>query len=145
MSETNEIKEVSQSQKQTARDVFTKVPYLKLIGMELVDLKSGEAIVRLQMRDELRQPHGILHGGATASVVDTAMAFAVVTKLAENEKASTVDLTVHYLRPVTAGAIVCTAKVVKAGKRLLTVSAEVVNNEKKLIATALSTYTKIQW
>ncbi len=132
MSETNEIKEVSQSQKQTARDVFTKVPYLKLIGMELVDLKSGEAIVRLQMRDELRQPHGILHGGATASVVDTAMAFAVVTKLAENEKASTVDLTVHYLRPVTAGAIVCTAKVVKAGKRLLTVSAEVVNNEKKI-------------
>ncbi len=145
MSETNEIKEVSQSQKQTARDVFTKVPYLKLIGMELVDLKTGEAIVRLQMRDELRQPHGLLHGGATASIIDTAMAFAVVTKLAENEKASTVDLTVHYLRPVTAGAIVCTAKVVKAGKRLLTVSAEVVNNEKKLIATALSTYTKIQW
>jgi acyl-CoA thioesterase len=143
MSETNEIKEVSKSQKQTAHDVFTKVPYLKLIGMELVDLKSGEAIVRLEMRDELRQPHGLLHGGATASVVDTAMAFAVVTKLAENEKASTVDLTIHFLRPVTEGAIVCTAKVVKAGKRLLTVSAEIVDDEKKLIATALSTYTKI--
>jgi acyl-CoA thioesterase len=143
MSEANEIKEVSQSQKQMAHDVFAKVPYLKLIGMELVDLKMGEAIVRLQMRDELRQPHGLLHGGATASVIDTAMAFAVVTRLAENEKASTVDLTVHYLRPVTTGAIVCTAKVVKAGKRLLTVSAEVVNDEKKLIATALSTYTKV--
>ncbi len=143
MSEANEIKEVSQSQKQMAHDVFAKVPYLKLIGMELVDLKMGEAIVRLQMRDELRQPHGLLHGGATASVIDTAMAFAVVTRLAENEKASTVDLTVHYLRPVTTGAIVCTAKVVKAGKRLLTVSAEVVNDEEKLIATALSTYTKI--
>lgn len=143
MTEANEIKEVSQSQKQIARDVFAKVPYLKLIGMELVDLNLDEAIVRLEMRDELRQPHGLLHGGATASVIDTAMAFAVVTKLAENEKASTVDLTVHYLRPVTTGAIVCTAKVVKAGKRLLTVSAEVVNDEKKLIATALSTYTKV--
>jgi acyl-CoA thioesterase len=143
MSETTGTEEITSEQKQAARDAFKKVPYLKLIGMELVDLKSGEAILRLQMRDELRQPHGLLHGGATASIIDTAMAFAVITKLAENEKASTVDLTVHYLRPVTTGAIVCTAKVVKAGKRLLTVSAEVVNDEEKLIATALSTYTKI--
>jgi acyl-CoA thioesterase len=140
----NEITgEITGEQKQTARDAFKKVPYLKLIGMELVDLNSGEAILKLQMRDELRQPHGLLHGGATASIIDTAMAFAVVTKLAENEKASTVDLTVHYLRPVTTGAIICTAKVVKAGKRLLTVSAEVVNDDEKLIATALSTYTKV--
>ena len=143
MSEATETEEITGEQKQMAHDAFKKVPYLKLIGMELVDLKSGEATVRLEMRDELRQPHGLLHGGATASVVDTAMAFAVVTKLAENEKASTVDLTIHFLRPVTEGAIVCTAKVVKAGKRLLTVSAEIVDDEKKLIATALSTYAKV--
>ena len=143
MNETSVTEEITSEQKQTAHDAFKKVPYLKLIGMELVDLKSGEAILRLQMRDELRQPHGLLHGGATASVIDTAMAFAVVTKLAENEKASTVDLTVHYLRPVTTGAIVCTAKIVKAGKRLLTVSAEVLDDKEKLIATALSTYTKV--
>ncbi len=140
----NKTKQFDQTQKQAAHDVFAKVPYLKLIGMELVDLKTGEAIIRLKMRDELRQPHGLLHGGATASVIDTAMAFAVVSILESDEKASTVDLTVHYLRPVMQGAIVCTAKVVKAGKRLLTVSAEVVNDEEKLIATALSTYAKIQ-
>ncbi len=143
MTEATKTNKINDAQKQIAHDVFAKVPFLKLIGMELVDLKTGEAIVRLKMRDELRQPHGLLHGGATASVIDTAMAFAVVTCLAENEKASTVDLTVHYLRPVTEGAIVCTAKIVKAGKRLLTVSAEVVNDEEKLIATALSTYTKV--
>ncbi len=143
MTEATKTNKINDAQKQIAHDVFAKVPFLKLIGMELVDLNAGEAIVRLKMRDELRQPHGLLHGGATASVIDTAMAFAVVTCLAENEKASTVDLTVHYLRPVTEGAIVCTAKIVKAGKRLLTVSAEVVNDEEKLIATALSTYTKV--
>ena len=143
MTEAAQNKEIGEAQKQLARDFFAKVPYLKLIGMELVDLKPGEAIVRLQMRDELRQPQGLLHGGATASVIDTAMAFAAVTCLTENEKASTVDLTIHYLRPVTEGAIVCTAKIVRAGKRLLTVSAEVFNDKEKLIATAISTYTKI--
>ena len=128
--------------KSLARAGFEKVPFVRLLGMEMVDLSYGEATLKLKMRDELRQPHGVLHGGATASIIDTAMAFAIITCLDANEKATTIDLTVHYLRPVTAGGIVCTAKVVRAGKRILTVSAECVNSEGKITATALSTYTK---
>lgn len=143
MSENNKTIEISKAQFEKAQSVFKTVPFLQLIGMELVDLKDGEATIKLEMRDALRQPHGLLHGGATASVIDTAMAFAVVTRLRESEKASTVDLTVHYLRPVVDGEIVCTAKVVRAGKRVFTVSADVSNEKGKLIATALSTYTKV--
>jgi uncharacterized protein (TIGR00369 family) len=139
------MNETEESPLKRAQRVFADgAPYIKLLGMELVELKSsGEAVLRLKMRDELRQPQGVLHGGATASLIDTATAFAVIGVLAENEKATTVDLTVHYLRPVVGGTIVCTAKVVRAGRRLLTVSAEAVNDEGKLIATALSTYSKI--
>lgn len=126
-----------------ANEVFSNVPFIKLIGMTLESLKDGEATAKLAVRDELRQPHGLLHGGATASLIDTAMAFAVVTKLGKDEKASTVDLNVHYLRPVINGEIFCKAKIVKNGKRLLTVSAEVVDDSEKLIATALSTYSKV--
>ncbi len=46
------------------------IPYVQLIGMELVDLSGGEAIFKLKMREQLRQPHGLLHGGATASIID---------------------------------------------------------------------------
>lgn len=126
-----------------AQAVFGMIPFVQLVGLELVGMKDGEATVKLKMRDELRQPHGLLHGGATATLIDTAMAFAVVTKLEKSDKASTVDLNVYYLRPVIDGEISCTAKIVTAGKRLLTVSAEVCNEEEKLVATALSTYTKV--
>ncbi len=143
MSEIKQTKEIDAELVEKAGEVFSKVPFVQLIGMELADLKDGEATVKLKIRDELRQPHGLLHGGATASVIDTAMAFAVVTKLSKEEKASTVDLNVYYLRPVIDGEITCTAKIVKAGKRLLTVSAEVFNDEGKLIATSLSTYSKV--
>ena len=136
-------KEITEARQQKARDAIKQVPFARLLGFELVDLKPGEATVKLLMRDELRQPYGILHGGATASLIDTATAFAVISVLDENEKATTVDLTVHYLRPLTSGAAICTAKVVRAGRRLLTVSAEVANDEGKLIATALSTYSKV--
>lgn len=125
-----------------AREVFERVPYVKLLGMELLDISFGEARLRLKMRDELRQPYGVLHGGATASLIDTAMAYAIISCLPESERATTVDLTVHYLRPVSDGEVVCTAKVVRAGRRILTVSAECVNEAGKITATALSTYTK---
>lgn len=134
---------IDADKKQRAAEVIKKAPYARLLGIELTDIKPGEAVLKMKMRDELRQPYGVLHGGATASLIDTAMAFAIIASTGEDEKATTVNLTVHYLRPVTEGEIVCTAKMVRTGKRILTVSAEVRGEQGKLIATALSTYTKI--
>lgn len=136
-------KEITEAHKSRASASMRNNPFAALIGMELVDLKPEEATIKIEMRDELRQPHGILHGGVTATLIDTAMAYAVITCLTETEKASTVDLTVHYLRPHAQGTILCTAKIVRAGKRILTVSAEVLNEQGKQIATALSTYMKV--
>jgi uncharacterized protein (TIGR00369 family) len=140
---TQQISSINAELFRKANSAFKKVPFVKLLGMELSDLKDSEAVVKLKVRDDLRQPHGLLHGGATASLIDTAMAFAVVTKLSEDEKASTVDLNVYYLRPVIDGEIFCKAKVVKNGKRLMTISAEVFDESEKLVATALSTYAKV--
>jgi uncharacterized protein (TIGR00369 family) len=129
--------------KKQAFEVVKTTPYLVHLGIELVEIERGKAIMRMPMKDELRQPYGLLHGGATASLIDTATAFAVVSVTAREEKCTTVDLTVHYLRPVINETTTCTATIVRAGKRLITVSAEVHNEEGKLIATALSTYAKI--
>lgn len=138
-----EQKTITEEQKARAAASLHNNSFARMIGMRLVDIKPNEAVIEIEMRDELRQPHGILHGGVTATLIDTAMAFAVITCLTEQEKASTADLTVHYLRPHFEGKFSCTARVVKAGKRLLTVSGEVTNEEGKLLATALSTYTKV--
>ena len=132
-----------EQKKLMAFEVVKNTPYLKLLGIELDEIDIGKAVMSLPMTEKLRQPHGLLHGGATASLIDTTTAFAVVSVLADGEKASTVDLTVHYLRPVINEKTICTAKIVKAGKRLLTVTADVVNEDGKLIATAISTYSKV--
>jgi uncharacterized protein (TIGR00369 family) len=135
--------EISEENKERARTALHTLPFARLIGMELVDIRIGEADVKIAMRDDLRQPYGILHGGVTATLIDTAMAFAVRTHLQDHEITTSVDLTVHYLRPHTEGDAVCTAKVVRPGKRVFTVSADVINSEGKLIATGLSTYMKV--
>ena len=71
------------------------------------------------------------------------MAFAIIPLLAPKERVTTVDLTISYLRPLTKGRATATAKVVKSGRRLFVVTADVLDNDGRLAATALSTYIKL--
>lgn len=135
--------EITPEQRAFAENALHGLPFARLIGMRLVDIVKDAAVISIDMRDDLRQPSGVLHGGVTATLIDTAMAFAVRTRVELGEPTATIDLTVHYLRPVTEGRITCTATLVRAGRRIFTVSAEVHNEEGKLIATGLSTYTKV--
>lgn len=135
--------QITPEQRAFAENALHDLPFSKLIGMRLVDLSPGVAKIAIEMRDDLRQPSGVLHGGVTATLIDTAMAFAVRTHLPIDAATATIDLTVHYLRPHLSGTFICTATVVRAGKRIFTVSADVHNEVGKLIATGISTYTKV--
>ena len=134
---------ITDTHRAMAAKVLHDLPFAKLIGMRLVDLQLDLAVIEIEMRDDLRHPGGILHGGVTATLIDTAMAFAVRTRVGVTDSTATIDLTVHYLRPHIDGRFSCTAKVVRAGKRIFTVSADVHNENSDLIATAISTYTRI--
>ena len=135
--------EITDEQRAFAANALHTLPFSKLIGMKLVKLEVDEAQISIDMRDDLRQPSGVLHGGVTATLIDTAMAFAVRTRLEPEAATATIDLTIHYLRPHITGVFTCTAKVVRAGKRIFTVSADVHGEDGKLIATGLSTYTRV--
>lgn len=126
-----------------AREAFALVPYAKLIGLELGEVGSGDLSMHLDIREEIKQYQGVVHGGAVASLIDTAAAFAVITRLDLNEHASTTDLTIHYLRPATTGRLTARARVVRGGRRLLVLTVEVTNDQQILIATAVTTYIKL--
>ena len=125
------------------RTTLSKVPFANLLGIELAAATHGSVTLRLAIRDDLRQIHGVMHGGAIASLVDTATAFAIVSQLPNAEKFTTVDLTINYLRPLKDGTVTAQARVIRAGRRLLTVSAEVVDNDGNLAAMAISTYIRL--
>ena len=120
-----------------------EVPFAKLLGIEVESVEPGHAVLSMEIRDELKRNGGIAHGGAIATLIDSAMAFAIVPMLAENERSITVDLTIHYLRPVSEGSARASARVVRAGKRVITVSAELFDSQDKLAATAISTYLRL--
>ena len=119
------------------------VPFAKLLGIEVEAVEPGHAVLTMPIRNELKQNHGVAHGGSIAAVIDSAMALAIMPMLAENERTTTVDLTIHYLRPLTEGTARASARVVRLGKRVITVSAELVDHQGKLAATAISTYLRL--
>jgi acyl-CoA thioesterase len=124
-------------------NALQKVPFAKLIGIELEEVDAGVVALGLDIREDLKQNNAVVHGGAVASLIDTAAAFAVISVLPPEERATTVDLTISYLRPLTKGRTRCTARVLRAGRRLIVVSAEVSDEAGNPAATALTTYIKI--
>jgi uncharacterized protein (TIGR00369 family) len=123
--------------------IFSKVPFVQHLGLTLVEVERGRAVVGATARPEYLQNHGVLHGGFTASVIDTATAFAIIGHLAPGETTTTVDLTIHYLRPITAGQLSATAKVIRAGRRIISAVAEVTDASGQLCAMASTTYIRI--
>jgi uncharacterized protein (TIGR00369 family) len=126
------------------RETFTRVPYAHFLGLELGEIRSGEALIHLQVRDEFKQNQGVVHGGVIASLIDTASAFAVTTELEPGERVTTTDLTIHYLRPVTEGDLQAKARIVRSGRRLFVISVEVSDSRQALIATAVTGYIRLK-
>ena len=119
------------------------VPFAKLLGIEVESVEPGHAEHTINLRHEHMRNDAIAHGGVVATVIDSAMAIAIMAMLAENERTVTVDLTIHYLRPVTEGLAKASARVVHAGRKVITVSAELFDKDGKLAATAISTYLRL--
>ena len=135
--------ELNDEQRRRIEHARESVPYLKLLGIEVESVAPGTATLVLPAREELMRNDDIMHGGAMASLIDSAFAFAIIPLLGEGERTVTVDLTLHYLRPVSSGAAKAVARVVRAGRRVITVSAELFDENDKLAATALSTYLRL--
>src|SRR6476659_7191933 len=103
MNDLQTASQITEAQREFAANALHNLPFAQLIGMRLVSLELDKAVISIEMRDDLRQPSGVLHGGVTATLIDTAMAFAVRTRLEPAAATATIDLTVHYLRPLVEG------------------------------------------
>jgi uncharacterized protein (TIGR00369 family) len=132
--------EIPAEEVERLREIFSRVPFVRLLGMEFVEAERGSAVFALDVREDLTRMGGILHGGAVFSLLDTAAACAVHTILEPGDRTVTVDLTVHFLRPFGSGRLQARARVLRAGHRIAFLSVEATDPTGALIATATTTY-----
>ncbi len=96
--------------------------------MEILDLQSGHAVIRLRFGDHLRNSSGGMHGGAIASLIDSAGGLAART-LTYPTPVATVEFKGNFLAPIRRGAVVANGKVIHTGRRIA-VSEVVVRDER---------------
>lgn len=134
------VPEIPSEELERLREIFSRISYVRLLGLEFVSAEQGAAIFALEAREELMRMGGILHGGAVFSLLDTAAAFAVHTILGPDDRTVTVDFTVHFLRPFGSGRLQARARVLRMGRRIAFLNVEATDPTGLLIATATTTY-----
>lgn len=113
-----------------------KAPFAHYLGIEILEKGEGFARLRLPYRHELTNPRGDLHGGAIASVADSAMAVAIGSMSGIAERHFTAKLEIKYKAPVVDGEIIVEATATRRKQRLFLGEVVVKNGDGQVIATA---------
>ena len=124
--------------KQEIRLSFNTIEFFNTLGIQIIEFKDGNSILKLPFHKKLTQPFGIMHGGALYSLADGACALALLSVLKGNREFVTVEMKINYLEPVDSGDTYAYARVLRQG-RVVPIEVELKNSD-KLVAKAISTY-----
>lgn len=115
-------------------------PYFQLLEMRVLEMGVAYSVVEINLARQHLQPFGIVHGGAVASLIESATSWAVFYEI-EDESAgvTTVDLKVNYLAPATAGRAIARSRRIKLGRTLGYADAEVTAEGGGILAHGSST------
>jgi uncharacterized protein (TIGR00369 family) len=132
----------SQTRAEFIRQFLPTSPYVGHLGIQLIDMQTGVATLRLPFVDSLVTIGTIIHGGAIASLIDTAAMVAAWAdgSVSDNLRGTTVSMTVTYLAPAEHEDIQATARVLQRGRNLVFLDVEVQGVSSKSIARGLVTY-----
>jgi acyl-CoA thioesterase len=115
----------------------------RMLGFTLDLLQARRAVLSVEVGEKLLQLQGVMHGGAIASLVDTAVALAIAGISEPGDRFTTVELKVNYLSPIKGGRAIADARLIKTGRRIIVADCDVTDSSGKLAAKALVTYIRV--
>ncbi|WP_149184671.1 PaaI family thioesterase [Streptomyces sp. TRM49041] len=112
-----------------ARKVLDSQPFSRLVGARVTAFADGEAVLEVDVRPELHQQNGFLHGGVISYAADNAITFAAGTVL--GPAVLTAGFSVQYVRPGVGRTLVARASVVHAGRRQAVVRCDLLTRDQE--------------
>ncbi|WP_198678677.1 thioesterase family protein [Idiomarina seosinensis] len=132
-----------------------QVPFQRSLGFEITQFSSAKGEVKFRWQDELmgNVPQRILHGGVTATALDTAGGLVAIAGMVERldnpsesylierlSRCGTIDLRVDYLRPGRGTEFIASATVIRSGNKVAVARMELHNEDGIHIAFGTGTY-----
>jgi acyl-CoA thioesterase len=133
--------EITPERLQLVRKKFETNLFPRSLGIELDSISSGRARLTLDVKPQHLQLAGVMHGGAVATLIDTAVAFAIAG--ASEPSARFTKMKVNYLSAIHEGQIVAEAKLIRDGRRIVVAECDVTDSNGRLAAKGLLTYMRL--
>jgi len=111
------------------------VGFDRLYGLELISYGEDEARAQVEVRDELRQPAGLVHGGVFASIAETLASMATWAAVSpEGKTAQGLSNQTSFLRPIVEGTIHAVARRRHRGRTTWVWEVDITDDEGRLCA-----------
>jgi uncharacterized protein (TIGR00369 family) len=118
-----------------------------LIGGELTRVEPGVIEITLPYRTDLTQQHGYIHAGVITTIADSACGYAAYTLMPQGSDVLAVEFKVNLMRPAKGETFVARAEVIKSGRTLTVVRADVhalTGEQRELIAIMQGTMMRLE-
>jgi len=124
-------------------EFLVRIPFVELLGFELLRFERGQAEIAVQLRDELTNSWGVAHGGVSMTLLDVVMAHAARSPgedgVAEHSGVVTVEMKTSFLRPGL-GRLVGTGRRLHRTASMAFCEASIVDRDAQLVAHATGTF-----
>ena len=95
---------------------FEHLSVHQTLGVETVELTPERVVLRLPVTPAVHQPYGILHGGVSALLAESAASYGAALACGPGRHVVGIELNASHLRPVVDGRLTATATPVRAGR-----------------------------
>ncbi|UWR27282.1 PaaI family thioesterase [Sulfitobacter sp. S223] len=104
---------------------FAAQSMMTTLGAELSEITAGLVRITAPILPGSRQQQGFGHAGLTFAIGDSAAGYAALTMLPLDQEVVTAEIKINLLAPARGDLLIATGRVIKPGKRLSVVTAEV--------------------
>ncbi|HEU0145485.1 MAG TPA: PaaI family thioesterase [Bradyrhizobium sp.] len=111
------------------------------LGYDVIEAESGRVVIKLIPTEAHLNPAGTVHGGFTATLLDSCMGLAVQSTLDAGVAQTALEFKISLLRPITpdTGPIRAEGKVLNCGRRIGTAEGWVTDGRGRLLAHGTTT------
>jgi uncharacterized protein (TIGR00369 family) len=111
---------VTKFAKADAERLLTEVfaPWVQALGLSIEAIEADGAVLRMRFSQDLCRDNGVICGQALMSLADTAMVFAVCAAAGGYRPMTTVDQTIHLLRPAANADVLADARILRLGRTM---------------------------
>lgn len=125
--------------KKYLEDRYSHNPFVNLLELKITSMQKGKACMSMPVtKDKHVNLFGFAHGGAIATLADTAMGVACATM---QNMVVTLDMNLNFIRSGKPGSeLICVAEVIHSGKSTMVVDGTVYDTEDKIVAKSRGTF-----